>query len=70
MAEQHEATDADLENIKKAMVGAGILKAVTLSKADEAKLTEELARQGIDTRQRHVRLICSKAHWCLVIATT
>ena len=68
MAEQHQPTDADIENIKRAIVGAGILKAVTLSKADEAKLTEELARHGLDAQQRNYRLICSRAHWCLVIA--
>jgi|GraSoiStandDraft_4_1057263.scaffolds.fasta_scaffold144822_2 hypothetical protein len=68
MAQQKEPTDTDIANIKKSLVGAGILKAVSLSKADEAKLAEELARHGLDAQRRNWRLICSKAHWCLVIA--
>jgi len=67
MAEEYKPTDADLENIKKAMVGAGILKATTLSQEEEAKLTKALAQQGIDVERRNGKLVCSWAHWCLVI---
>jgi hypothetical protein len=64
------ATATDITNIKRALVGAGILKAIALSQADEAKVTEALARQGIDAKKRNVKVICSWSHWCLVIPKT
>jgi hypothetical protein len=67
MAEEHVPTEADVENIKKAMVSAGILKATSLSHEEEARLTKALAQHGIDLAQRNWRLICSRSHWCLVI---
>jgi hypothetical protein len=67
MAEEHKPTDADLENIKKAMVAAGILKATTLSHEEEARITKSLAQHGIDVEQRNWKLVCSWAHWCIVI---
>lgn len=66
--QEQEPTDAQIESIKKAMVSAGVLKSVSLSKADEEKIREALAREGIDTLARNWRIICSRAHWCLVIA--
>lgn len=70
MPEEHAPSDSDLENIKKAIVAAGILKATSLSKDDEARITKALAQHGVDVdvASRNWKLICSRAHWCIVIA--
>ena len=62
-----EATSGDISNMKKALVGAGFLKATSLSTTQQAKLTRELARQGVDVKKRNTKLICSLAHYCIVI---
>jgi len=69
MPEEHKPTEADLENIKKAMVAAGVLKATSLTKEQEAHITKELARHGIDVdlERRNWKLVCSLSHWCIVI---
>ena len=69
MAEEHTPTETDLENIKKAIVAAGILKAPSLSQEEEAKITRALAQHGVDVdvERRNWKLICSLAHWCIVI---
>lgn len=69
MAQEHKVTEADVENIKKAIVAAGFLKATSLSQEDEAMLTKALAQHGIDVdpERRNWKLICSTAHWCIVI---
>ena len=66
MADQ-QATSGDSTNMKKALVGAGFLKSTSLSAAQEAKLTRELARQGVDLKKKNTKLICSLAHYCIVI---
>jgi hypothetical protein len=70
MPEEHTPSDSDLENIKKAIVSAGILKAASLSKDDEARIAKALAQHGVDVdvESRNWKLICSRAHWCIVIA--
>ena len=69
MPEENKPTEADLENIKKALVAAGVLKATALSHEEEARITQELARHGIDVdlERRNWKLFCSLAHWCIVI---
>jgi hypothetical protein len=70
MPEEHAPSDSDLENIKNAIVAAGFLKATSLDKEDEARVTKALAQQGIDINPdtRNWKLICSRAHWCIVIS--
>ena len=70
MPEEHAPSDSDLENIKKAIVTAGFLKATSLDKEDEARVTKALAQHGvdIDPLTRNWKLICSRAHWCIVIS--
>jgi hypothetical protein len=70
MPEEHAPSDSDLENIKKAIVAAGILKATSLDKEDEARVTKALAQHGVDVDPltRNWKLICSRAHWCVVIS--
>jgi hypothetical protein len=72
MPEDHLPTGSDLENIKRAIVSAGILKATSLSKEDEARITKALAQHGVDVdvETRNWKLICSRAHWCIVISKT
>jgi hypothetical protein len=70
MPEEHVPSDQDIESIKKAIVSAGFLKATSLNKEDEARITKALAQQGIDINPdtRNWKLICSRAHWCIVIS--
>ncbi len=72
MTEEHkpaEPTEVDIENIKKAIVAAGFLKAVSLSHEEEARLTKALAQHGIDVEpeSRNWKFICNRSHWCLVV---
>lgn len=67
MPEQERPSEADLQHIKQALVSAGFLKSTTLSEAEHARLTEELAKHGLHAR-RNWKIICSWSHWCIVIA--
>lgn len=67
MAKQREATSKDINNVKKALVSAGVTKATTLSKTQAAKINAELARQGVDTAALRVKLICSRRNYCIII---
>jgi hypothetical protein len=67
MAQEKQPTAQDIEKMKKALVGAGILKATELSKEDEAKLHAEFAKHGVDAHQNPLMLICHSNHWCLVV---
>jgi hypothetical protein len=66
MAEQHEPTSHDIDNIKKALVSAGILKAATPSKDEEAKFNAELARLGVDANKPKPHLWCNN-NYCVVV---
>jgi hypothetical protein len=72
MAEEHKATEADIENIKKAIVSAGFLKAVSISHEEEARLTKALAEHGLDVEpeSRNWKFICNLAHYCLIVPKT
>lgn len=70
MTEEKRPTDEQIEGIKKAMVAAGFLKATKISPADEAKITDALTKEGAHTELRNSKIICSWAHWCLVIPRT
>lgn len=61
-----EATSKDINNMKKALVSAGITKATTLSKAQTAKINAELARQGVDAAALRAKLICNR-NYCLIV---
>jgi hypothetical protein len=63
----NEATPRDIENIKKALVGANILRGENPTAEEEAKLNAELARHGIDAVKLGVKLYCSRAHFCVLI---
>jgi hypothetical protein len=67
MSENERPSEEDIDNIKKALVAAGFLKSINLSEEERARLTSELAKHGVDAR-RNWTIICSRAHWCLVIA--
>ena len=69
MPENERPSEEDILNVKKALVAAGFLKSVSLSEEERARLTAELAKHGIEAR-RNWTIICSRAHWCLVIART
>ena len=62
-----EVTSNDIENIKKALVQAGILTTTTPTAEEEAKLQAALARHGVDTNVSANKLICNKAHYCIVV---
>lgn len=68
MAEHFEPSEEQIEGIKKAMVSAGFLKATSLSAEDHKKLEEALAKEGVSVAAKPYKIICSRAHWCLVIA--
>ena len=65
--EQKEPTAADIENVKAALVSAGVLKARSISDEDQAKIQDALRKHGADTELRNSKVICSTAHWCIVI---
>ena len=54
-----------LENIKEALVSSGVLKSATLSEADREKIQKELAAKGV--KAPAIFIICSSAHYCVVI---
>jgi hypothetical protein len=62
MAKEHEP---DINLIKEALVSSGVLKSASLSESDQEKIKQALAAKGVATPQ--TRLICSRAHYCLVI---
>jgi hypothetical protein len=66
MANQHEPTSQDIDNIKKALVGAGVLKAATPSKDEEAKVHAELARHGVDSALLGLHLWCNH-NYCIIV---
>ena len=61
MAEQ----EPNLEHIKEALVSSGVLRAATMSHADQEKIQKALAAKGV-TLASH-KIICSRAHYCIVI---
>jgi hypothetical protein len=67
MAEEKTPETIDIEKIKSALVGAGVIKSTTLSAADEAKIREELARHHIDALRFPFRIICHSGHYCLIV---
>ena len=67
MAQQNQPNAQHIENIKKALVSAGLLTSTSLSDADKAKLNEELAKHGVDAQQTPLMLVCHSSHWCLVV---
>jgi len=69
MAEEEKLQATDIENIKKALVGAGFLKSTTLDKADEARLRDELSKHGIDALRLPfgIRIICHSGHYCIIV---
>jgi hypothetical protein len=68
MAEDKLTTE-DVENIKKALVGAGILKSTSLDKAEEARLQAELSKHGIEALKWPFswKIICHSNHYCIVV---
>jgi hypothetical protein len=66
MATQREPTPQDIDNMKKALVGASILKAATLSKEEEAKVHAELARHGVDSAALMSKIICN-GNYCIIV---
>ena len=66
MATPKEPTSQDIDNIKKALVGANILKAAALSKDEEAKVHAELARHGVDTAALRPHIICNH-NYCVIV---
>jgi hypothetical protein len=63
---EHEPTSHDLDNIKKALVSANVLKAASLSKEEEAKVHAELARHGVDTTALRPHLWCNP-NYCIIV---
>jgi hypothetical protein len=57
----------DVEKIKTALVNAGLLKSTRLSKEDEAKLREELARNHVEARRLRFQILCHSNHYCIVV---
>jgi hypothetical protein len=66
MATPHKPTPHDIDNIKKALVSANVLKAATLSKDDEAKVHAELARHGVDAAALRPHLWCND-NYCIIV---
>ena len=63
MAEQQP----NVESIKEALVSSGILKATTISEADREKIQQALAAKGVKAGAGFIRVICSSAHFCLIV---
>ena len=67
MANQPKPKPVDVEKVKAALVSAGIIKSSPLSKPDEAKLREQLARHHVDALRLQFQIICHSSHYCLVV---
>jgi hypothetical protein len=65
MADQPKSVD--VEKIKTALVNAGLLKATRLSKEDEAKIREQLARNHIEVRRLRFQILCHSNHYCIIV---
>ena len=55
----------NVEHIKEALVSSGVLKSATISEADQEKIEKALAAKGVTAASR--RIICSGAHYCIII---
>lgn len=64
MAEKRAATSHDIENVKKALHSAGVLKATT--KEEEANIHAELSRQGIDSALIDLHIWCNH-NYCIIV---
>lgn len=62
MAQEHEP---NVDHIKEALVSSGVLKSVSLSEAEHEKIKQALAAKGVSAVAASI--ICSRAHYCLVI---
>jgi hypothetical protein len=67
MTEEKGAEHVDVEKIKAALVSAGMLKSVTLSVAEKENIRKEFARLSTDRVAPDFLIICSTAHYCLVV---
>jgi hypothetical protein len=64
MAEKRTATSNDIENVKKALATAGVLKAT--SKEEEARIHAELSRNGVDTALIDLHIWCNH-NYCIIV---
>jgi hypothetical protein len=58
------ADQPNVENIKEALVTSGVLKSATVSEAEREKIQKALAAKGV---KPDIFIICSTAHYCIVI---
>lgn len=61
MAEQ----GPNVDHIKQALVSSGVLKSAQISEADQKKIHAELAAKGV--KAEAIFIVCSTAHYCIVI---
>jgi hypothetical protein len=59
------AEQPNVEHIKEALVSSGVLKAATISEAEREKIQKALATKGVKAPE--IFIICSTAHYCIVI---
>jgi len=66
MAKEYEPTSHDIDNMKKALVSAGVMKTAALSKDEEAKVHAELARHGVDMALLRPHIVCNQ-NYCVIV---
>jgi hypothetical protein len=61
---ERHPTSQDIENMKKVLVSAGVLKSTSVTEAERTKVTEGLSKVVPVPHQ----FVCNSEHWCIVVA--
>jgi hypothetical protein len=60
---ERHPTSQDIENMKKVLVSAGVLKSTSVTEAERTKVTEGLSKV-VPVPQI---LICNSQHYCIIV---